>query len=94
MILKNPTDKDISIQVKGEVLTVEANSTVEVTEAQGQAWLLIHSFLQVAEAPVVAAKAPAPKAEAPKVEIPVAPASLSALVPSPGALTAAPKADK
>lgn len=72
MILKNPTDNDITVQIKGDVLTVKANATVEVTEAQGEAWKLVHEFLQEQEAPVKVAKAPAP-VEVPSASVASAP---------------------
>lgn len=93
MILKNPTDNTVTIQIKGIPLSVAPQGTVEVSEEQGQAWLMTHEFLREVdtvvktEVPAEKPKVEAPKA-APKVEAPAAltsvsnaPASAAAVIP-------------
>lgn len=53
MILRNPTNSDVSIVYKGEILTVKANKDVVVTEEQGVHWSKIHQFLEIVNAPKV-----------------------------------------
>ena len=55
MIIKNPTDKDVSISIKGVEHTVKAMEQTEKSAEIASAWVKIHQFLQVSEssAPVV-----------------------------------------
>lgn len=52
MILKNPTDSVVSIVIKGIELSIPANGTLEVSDAQGARWMLVHEFLRVESEPV------------------------------------------
>lgn len=55
MILKNPLDKDLEINFKGNGYVLPANGTLEVPEAVGAYWLTqIHQFLTVVPETVVA----------------------------------------
>lgn len=47
MILRNPTDQEVSMQYLGLPYSVEAESTVEVEDNVGAHWLKIHEFLVV-----------------------------------------------
>lgn len=51
MILRNPTNSDVSIVYKGELLTVKANKDTVVTEEQGVHWSKVHQFLEIINAP-------------------------------------------
>lgn len=46
MILKNPTDTEVSITVKGITKTIAPFGTIEVSQEFGNAWLSVHKFLQ------------------------------------------------
>ncbi len=45
----NPTDREITILIKGIVHSVEANSTVEKKDEVAQTWFAIHNFLQISD---------------------------------------------
>lgn len=61
MILKNPTDQVVSIQIEGAKLSVLPNEEIKVSDAQGEAWLRVHGFLVrvgTDAEPIVIPKAP------------------------------------
>lgn len=47
MILRNPTDNELSVQIKGSVFTVAAQGTISVDDETGKYWLTLHAFLEV-----------------------------------------------
>lgn len=60
MILRNPTDHDVSIGIGGVEYSVEAGGTVSVPQAVGVQWVRTHAFLEnEAEAADEVVEAPA-----------------------------------
>lgn len=54
MILKNPTNKTVSIVYQGSQYSVKPNDTIEVSDVVGEHWIKIHEFLtkqEVVESP-------------------------------------------
>lgn len=49
MIIKNKTENAVAVVILGEQYSVDAQSTVEVPDSVGSAWLKIHEFLVVDE---------------------------------------------
>ncbi len=47
LFIKNPTDQDVSIVIKGEAYTVDARGQLPVSEDVALAWKRVHSFLSV-----------------------------------------------
>lgn len=45
MILRNPTDNELSVQIKGRTYTLPARETISLPEEDGRAWLRLHGFL-------------------------------------------------
>lgn len=85
MIVKNPTDNDISVQINGHQYTVKAKDQIANVSATDAAYwkVKIHTFIEIEEEVAQVAK-PASKPEAVKVD--VAPA----VVKAPEALPVAP----
>lgn len=49
MIVKNPTDKDVSIVIGGVTYTVEAGGETSVSEAVATKWVGTHAFLSLSQ---------------------------------------------
>jgi len=66
MVITNPTDKDITVSIEGQMYTVEANSSTSgIREKHAIHWVeQLHNFLVISPEK---AKEVAPKVEVPKV---------------------------
>lgn len=49
MILRNPTDNNISVQIRGSKYDLPARESISVSDEVGKYWLTLHAFLIIEE---------------------------------------------
>ena len=60
MILRNPTDNNITVQIEGRVYSVSPKGTIELPNRHGSFWKeKIHGFMQITASEETAPEAPA-----------------------------------
>ena len=53
MILKNPTDNEVSVKILGIEYKIRANSDISIIDEVGIVWKEIHGFLQIGTESVI-----------------------------------------
>lgn len=52
MLVKNPLDKEVSLNHKGEVYYIDADKTVDFPEEIAKQWVTIYQFMTIEKAEV------------------------------------------
>lgn len=58
MLVKNPLDKEVSLNHKGEIYYIGANQLVDFPEEIAKQWVTIYQFMTIEKAEVVKEDAP------------------------------------